>query len=607
MKHFTLLFLLFVSIQSVFSQTDKKAGTSYSQIIEAPAPDPVITEIVKNIDIARDNNDVVSKLYWEGKLNEITKPQIIKETTGVFNFKRGEENQGASQIINLSTITGNKIVANAISRERVHGDIYAAVGVYGTNTLPDTLKIFRSSDNGITFNLLLKYTNPSLAIHNNSIDIEAVSNGDSSYAFVTMTYTSTGTSNSAILRVRQDGHMESGIILLSNATKKYTNIRITSDNARFTTTTYIYISATLDSTGGGTRRLKSKLLRVLNPFSSGLSVTSSYQQPVTGQYGYGFSGAVPDSAKFETDIAYVSSTESASTLCTVTIASGVPNEFNNGRSLYFTKDANLGAFAPILFFATTPVSLKESPRFAATGYMDNSAVVISRSLFDGNDWDPLYAYTQDITIGAPVFDYGYVQPSASITMGVSVAANYRAKGSYLFAFSEKFDQISGNIYIRPFKGGQLGAQSTMVMVNNIAATTTLGLPDVGFRNVNDDSCLVIWSGSQGMGSYVSGGCSGPVIGIHPSNTLAERYHLSQNYPNPFNPTTNINYEIPAREFVTLKIYDVLGMEVMELVNEIQQAGNHSATFDAKSLPSGTYFYKLSTDKFSDVKKMVVVK
>ncbi|MBN8571185.1 MAG: T9SS type A sorting domain-containing protein, partial [Ignavibacteria bacterium] len=89
--------------------------------------------------------------------------------------------------------------------------------------------------------------------------------------------------------------------------------------------------------------------------------------------------------------------------------------------------------------------------------------------------------------------------------------------------------------------------------------------------------------------------------------IPSKFMLSQNYPNPFNPVTRINYELPVTNYVSLKVYDIQGKEVMTLVNEVKDAGYYSVTFDAKNLSSGMYFYKLSTDKFSAVKKMVVIK
>lgn len=89
--------------------------------------------------------------------------------------------------------------------------------------------------------------------------------------------------------------------------------------------------------------------------------------------------------------------------------------------------------------------------------------------------------------------------------------------------------------------------------------------------------------------------------------IPQKYSLVQNYPNPFNPVSVIGYQLPASGFVSLTVFDISGREVVNLVNEFKEAGFYSVTFDAKSLSSGTYFYKLSTDEFSDVKKMVVVK
>lgn len=89
--------------------------------------------------------------------------------------------------------------------------------------------------------------------------------------------------------------------------------------------------------------------------------------------------------------------------------------------------------------------------------------------------------------------------------------------------------------------------------------------------------------------------------------IPSKFDLSQNYPNPFNPATTISYSIPKESQVSLKIYDVMGREVAELVNGKQLAGSYHAEFDASSLASGTYFYKLTANEFVSVKKMVLLK
>lgn len=97
------------------------------------------------------------------------------------------------------------------------------------------------------------------------------------------------------------------------------------------------------------------------------------------------------------------------------------------------------------------------------------------------------------------------------------------------------------------------------------------------------------------------------IGIGTNGSTVKDFSLSQNYPNPFNPVTKIAFTIPKNEFVTLKVFDVLGKEVAVLINESKPAGAYEAYFDASKLSSGVYFYKLETSSFSDVKRMIVTK
>ncbi|MDP1995198.1 MAG: sugar-binding protein [Ignavibacteria bacterium] len=92
-----------------------------------------------------------------------------------------------------------------------------------------------------------------------------------------------------------------------------------------------------------------------------------------------------------------------------------------------------------------------------------------------------------------------------------------------------------------------------------------------------------------------------------NNTVVNSFNLAQNYPNPFNPSTKISYALQNPELVTLRVFDVLGREVATLVNQYQSAGNHTVSFDANSLASGMYFYKLEAGSFQSIKKMMLLK
>ena len=85
------------------------------------------------------------------------------------------------------------------------------------------------------------------------------------------------------------------------------------------------------------------------------------------------------------------------------------------------------------------------------------------------------------------------------------------------------------------------------------------------------------------------------------------FRLHQNYPNPFNPSTFIGYQLPASDFVTLKIYNILGKEIETLVSGHQNAGNHFVQFNASKLPSGVYFYRLESGTYRDTRKFLLLK
>ena len=85
------------------------------------------------------------------------------------------------------------------------------------------------------------------------------------------------------------------------------------------------------------------------------------------------------------------------------------------------------------------------------------------------------------------------------------------------------------------------------------------------------------------------------------------YSLNQNYPNPFNPNTTISYSVANPGLVTVKIFNILGEEIIQLVNEYKNSGSYSVNFDASRLSSGIYFYSLNSGSFVSTKKMVVLK
>jgi len=98
-----------------------------------------------------------------------------------------------------------------------------------------------------------------------------------------------------------------------------------------------------------------------------------------------------------------------------------------------------------------------------------------------------------------------------------------------------------------------------------------------------------------------------LVSVDVNENIPADFSLEQNYPNPFNPTTTIKYSLPEKEFVTLKIFDVMGNEVNTVVNEEKLAGTYSVEYSASGLASGIYFYQFTTAKYTDTKKFVILK
>ncbi len=113
--------------------------------------------------------------------------------------------------------------------------------------------------------------------------------------------------------------------------------------------------------------------------------------------------------------------------------------------------------------------------------------------------------------------------------------------------------------------------------------------------------------SNNKGLYILRNNAITGLGDFSNKKKPEYYQLSQNYPNPFNPTTIIRYSIPEGNFVTIKLYDVLGNELKTLVKGYKPAGQYEIRIDGSELPSGVYFYRLEAGSFSETKKMILLR
>jgi hypothetical protein len=201
-----------------------------------------------------------------------------------------------------------------------------------------------------------------------------------------------------------------------------------------------------------------------------------------------------------------------------------------------------------------------------------------------------------------------------------------------FPISQKFNRISGYYQFFPVADDHFLVSATMG-ITTPSDTTIVGSGAIAIGNAVSEYTLFSFDiiyflpGEPNWAnitiSIIDTSCATPghigsimlvddldiIVGVDDSeeSLIVEEYMLRQNYPNPFNPSTKISYSIPEFSFVTLKVYDVLGIEVTTLVNEEKPVGFYEIKFDASILPSGIYFYRLRTGDFVETKKMVLIK
>lgn len=203
--------------------------------------------------------------------------------------------------------------------------------------------------------------------------------------------------------------------------------------------------------------------------------------------------------------------------------------------------------------------------------------------------------------------------------------------SNAFPVSEYHGSVQGYYQFYPFEAteilyiaawfmeaGQVIGAGGMDIGNPASTYTAFNFPIeyIGDSPVPDSAYIWIGIADTSVGgptqaagyAYVDDLTLGPPTSVEEiSSIIPENFELKQNYPNPFNPSTKIEYSIPEASFVQLKVYDILGNEVAELVNEEQSAGTYRADFSGADLASGLYIAKLQAGNYSKTIKMSLLK
>ncbi|MCG6915369.1 T9SS type A sorting domain-containing protein [bacterium BMS3Abin03] len=177
---------------------------------------------------------------------------------------------------------------------------------------------------------------------------------------------------------------------------------------------------------------------------------------------------------------------------------------------------------------------------------------------------------------------------------------------FFVSFDTDSMEDNSEVLIKTF---YFGSYDSLINVSNMEGNDYK--PKIAFVSINDTVyAAIFWlhESNSKIDIWFAKAKFIPIFSsVENDNFYVNTFQLKQNYPNPFNPSTKIEYQIPKSEFVSIKVYDLLGREIATLVNEKESAGNYEVEFDASDLSSGVYLYQMVAGNFSSTKKFIYMK
>jgi hypothetical protein len=608
------LFAVIFSICSQFSQAQEipnapNPKTEYkgnntddpNDVSGLPAPNeysPEAVQIMNQIKTLREqNNPAMRNLINDlnAQLNTLTQNEVTMTPDPDVVLQRPPETNPPFQtdavgnvLVHAINSSNNYGIATATEqRGSTAGRIWVALGVRGTGA--DTVRYYRSDNDGATWVLHGFFTLIGRTIDRDALDMEIIENTTGEkYIYVSYSYVASGNQDVGLLVLQSPTFGGVGVTLAwpGVAATQYYDLRITSDNAIYTSNAYLYLVASVDSTAGANHIATQKTARITNPYQT--TITFSYRPERLW-----WNSSALYAQTLQSDIAYFQNGSDS----IIVSFSGV----RDSTSLFFSKadisgsvgnPAGAGAFVG----GSSANDEKEYARLSTNGNGNGSVICVFRQR-TGN-WNVKYFRTTNFG--------NFNTIAGQSTLWGSSTTNYqpdivgvRNTNRHYFAFSNGGDSVH---YVAVTAGGGTNHYQKL---NAIFSSGIQG-PKPGFRYTSGDSCFVVYTETGPSDVWVANGCTGAIVGIH-NNQTPVNYSLSQNYPNPFNPSTSIKFEIPKDGLVKVVVYDILGKEVATLVNDKRAAGSYIIDFNAAGLSSGVYFYKLIANEFTDIKKMTLIK
>jgi len=599
MKKIKYLFLVIFSIVNIYSQSDFTSQTKFnidagnnrsqneSEMINDNSSNNIPSNLLNGYNTAAETGNQDLKNYYGNKIeNYLSKPQV-NNTDNDIKVVPGTGFEG--DWYNGDVLVTNTEVAYTGSYRQIDmkqgedGNMYLAVNRRNAGGLNGSITVYTSTNGGSSWNLVSSVFSAGLYFGSVAMLVESRNNsvGDSTRIILFFTVSGNSNFNDANLycsTFRRDGSAPQTTIVASpSAGNRFVYPSACSDGMFNSSATYMH-AVVREETNAGTN-VKLHHFRTINwgvSFTSAEIITGNDDRyPVCA-----FSNETgTDSIYIAVERVIAANEHEIRILAT----SEIPTSAVSYK--YITTAAPGDIYErPCMTIQQRHYSLPQ--RIFVTCTKNNKAVY-HYSVDGGAVW------TVDAGLGlnSQNVDYTYCSSDSLIAGGKDFIASF-------------VDQNGDSVSVRH---GTLGAMGILNhKMNSVQSTGALVPPCAIYKQGSNKYAAFTYSGLGPANVYYD--METFLTAIDPvSNEVPNSFSLLQNYPNPFNPETNIKFTLPKDGNVTLKVFDVSGRVVAEIVNGNLNAGTYSVSFNASKLSSGVYFYRISADGFTDTKKMILVK
>jgi hypothetical protein len=511
---------------------------------------------------------------------------VLKENEPNVNTESGRNNSNvindwySTDVIAYSGNISEHTKKPLVIKQGEDGLLYLLVALKPVFSQKGVFRVYKSSDGGVNWSQIVEY--PHYTEYYLSMDmlVESRSNSiaDSTRIFVYVTSSTETNGNNAKLNmysIRRDGTAPySGIVAFPSAGRKFEQVTLCSDGQYYQNSTYLHAFVKESPNAGPT--IGFRHFRTVNW------------------------GQTHTSELITTDT--VDNYPGAQFLAT-----------SSNDSIYISFERVFDIYSTGFGIYRTPELPSAYRNYVLTPLLENG-VKNEKPCLTISQQNPAVEKNMIITFTSRNNPYSYYSTNSGRLWTFKVFSLTRTC-AFTFCSSDS-SSFAGNNFVMGFVNlngdsivsTRLSASAfvNLTKINNIQSSPGY-VPAFGiYTSETGKSSITAFAGSGGANAYFDG--EHMITGIQTiSNEIPSGFSLEQNYPNPFNPVTNIRFSIPKSGAVTLKVFDVSGKEVAQLINENMDPGSYNFDFNASHLSSGVYFYRINAEGFADVKKMILVK